>query len=358
VLEGSLESNVEKNLKSELASECDRTWGSKALEIARALDSRQSEISKMLESQPPSNFYRRVPLPPTYAREWIGKIETKPGWQEDAENWEDIYNAYLTIKDHPTDLFWGYLNTNARSIISDDHDRLEGYSNVYFDKDAIPRMEKIVQEIGSCIEAVDCATFTLSPDEEAFVKVIASYSSYWQQIQQQADPSKKRESAKAFTEQMKSDLTTLGFRVNKSVSMKNGELILPLDPGPFSVSTELLSKTIESIWNSESLKLKIQWTSSNTTPDIFRILLGDTPGERAFVQRYDKTVHLFPNVRLKSIAHEIGHVLGFKDHYYTVWHPEKCGYITQSNAEDLMSDSDTGVVTPEEWSELKTRYSQ
>jgi hypothetical protein len=356
-LEGSLESNVRKIVESKQASACDNLWRDKALEIARALDSRESEINKELEARPILSSYRRVSLPPTYAREAIVKFESQPGWQEFVEDWEDLYNDYLKIKDHPTDRFWISLNSDVRSLISDDQDRIEGY-NVYFDRTAIPSLEKAIQETDRCVQKSSCTIPVLDSDEEAFVKSITVYNSYWELIQQETDSSKRRISEKEFIEQMKADLETFGFRVNKSISLKNGELLLPLDPGPFAPSTELLSKTIESIWTSQSLKLKIQWMSSKPGSEIFRLLLGDTPDERSYVVGSDKTVHLFPNVRLTSIAHEIGHVLGFKDHYYTVWHPEQCSYIIQTNDEDIMSNPDKGMVTPDEWNELKARYSQ
>ncbi|MFL5813470.1 MAG: hypothetical protein ACJ763_07820 [Bdellovibrionia bacterium] len=356
-LEGSLESNVRKIVESQQASVCDYLWRNKALKIARALDSRESEITQALEARPTSSSYRRISLPPTYAREAIVKFEAQPGWQEYDVSWSDLYNDYLKIKDHPTDRFWISLNSNVRSLISDDQERVEGY-NVYFDKNSIPRLEKAIQKMDQCIQKSSCTTPVLESDVEAFVKSITVYNSYWELIQQETNTSKKRETEKEFSDQMKADLNAFGFRVNKSVSLKNGELLLPLDPGPFAPSTGLLSKTIESIWSSKSLKLKIQWTSSNLHSEIFRLLLGSTPDDRSYVLGFDKTVHLFPDVRLSAIAHEIGHVLGFKDHYYTVWHPEQCGYIIQTNDEDLMSDPDTGTVTSDEWNELKARYSR
>jgi hypothetical protein len=354
---GSLESKLSKILENQWAEACDRVWGDKALEVARALDTRENEIKKVLESIPTSEDYRQVPLPPTYAREAIVKFKSTPGWNEYSESWSNIYQEYLKIKDQPTQYKWVNLNTSVRSILADDTNRIGG-TNVYLDRISAPLLEKALREIQQCTEKPSCIAAALSPDSEAFVKRIPYYDFYWQKIGKNTDAAHDRANLEKLASDMKADLEGIGFVINPNVSLKNDTLALSLDPGPFSPSQDFLAKTIETIWSSKNLKLKIQWASAQSSPQIFKLLLGDTPGERSNISREEKTVQLFPNVRLKSIAHEIGHVLGFRDHYYTVWHPEKCSYVVQNNDEDLMSNPETGRVTPEEWNELKIHYSQ
>jgi hypothetical protein len=61
-------------------------------------------------------------------------------------------------------------------------------------------------------------------------------------------------------------------------------------------------------------------------------------------------------VQARALAHEIGHVLGFRDNYFTVWRNDICGYEYQSREDDLMSNSDKGLVLPEHWEELARHY--
>ena len=80
------------------------------------------------------------------------------------------------------------------------------------------------------------------------------------------------------------------------------------------------------------------------------------PGERSYVTGVPKEVHLFPFTSTRAVAHEFGHVLGFKDHYYTMWNSDQCIYKVETNSGDLMSDSSSGSVTATEWSDIKKNY--
>ena len=90
--------------------------------------------------------------------------------------------------------------------------------------------------------------------------------------------------------------------------------------------------------------------------DVFKFVAGVDKGGRPYVSRKNKAIVLASGVRRNTIAHEIGHVLGFKDKYYDVWHPESCQWFEQTLDQDLMSNSDIGDVTPAEWHELDRRY--
>jgi hypothetical protein len=127
-----------------------------------------------------------------------------------------------------------------------------------------------------------------------------------------------------------------------------------MDPGLLGQrEKEIIDSIIESIWSSETSKVKLNWSSKQETPGLFEILFHpNSPDQRPFVLPYKKTMNLFPGNRTRSVAHEFGHVLGFDDHYYTVWDPDRCLYIYESNDFDLMSSSDSGDVTHEEWRTL------
>jgi hypothetical protein len=71
-----------------------------------------------------------------------------------------------------------------------------------------------------------------------------------------------------------------------------------------------------------------------------------------------RTVTLEPDVTEKSIAHEIGHVLGFSDRYYTTYDAMTCRYSTVKDDADIMSQSSTGEVTDAEWAVLKAKYAR
>ena len=147
------------------------------------------------------------------------------------------------------------------------------------------------------------------------------------------------------------------FKSNRSVKRASAnELTLPLDGTAFSEALDQLAGYIESVWKKPTLSLKVKWIQPQAVEGAFRFILEQGAGGRSYVLFSEFAVHLFPYVRSLSIAHEIGHVLGFKDHYYSVWSREKCGYINQSLETDLMSDSSVGSVSDQEWNDLEDAY--
>jgi hypothetical protein len=115
----------------------------------------------------------------------------------------------------------------------------------------------------------------------------------------------------------------------------------------------MVESIIESTWKNDQNLFELEWGSKSTHPDLFTILFKrNEPGQRPYVSASEKTMNLFPMNRVRSIAHEFGHVLGVDDHYYTIWDETQCSYTQETNSEDLMSDSTSGEVTPEEWNSL------
>jgi hypothetical protein len=84
-----------------------------------------------------------------------------------------------------------------------------------------------------------------------------------------------------------------------------------------------------------------------------RVLL---TGNRSFVN-HRKRILLVSNLAwTKTVAHELGHILGFDDHYYDVWHDRNCYYTQESRLGDLMSNSERGSITPRHWELLDRAY--
>jgi hypothetical protein len=138
-------------------------------------------------------------------------------------------------------------------------------------------------------------------------------------------------------------------RVNEEIRIN-----LPLDPGALSESDrEVVKSTIEQVWARVNTKVTVEWKGRSKILDLFTILFhSDLIGESANVNHGDRSMNLYPLTRVRSIAHEFGHIIGFDDHYYTVWDDRICSYVQESTESDIMSNSQSGVVTDEEWSEL------
>jgi hypothetical protein len=147
------------------------------------------------------------------------------------------------------------------------------------------------------------------------------------------------------------------FVKSGAVSMHDGALHVALDPGPFADAEDQLADYIESVWVSREMHLKVDWVSATFHPEAFTFVRGEGEGGRSHVSWSARTVTLDPDVTEKSIAHEIGHVLGFSDRYYTTFDAQTCRYSVVKDDADLMSQPSTGEVTDAEWQVLKTSYS-
>jgi hypothetical protein len=148
-----------------------------------------------------------------------------------------------------------------------------------------------------------------------------------------------------------------GFRSTGAVTVQDGALHVALDPGPFADVKDQLADYIESVWVSSELHLKVDWVSSTFHPEAYTFVLGQGEGGRSHVSWSAQTVTLEPDVTEKAIAHEIGHVLGFSDRYYTTYDPQTCRYSVVKDDADIMSQSSTGEVTDAEWAVLRQKFS-
>lgn len=336
---------------------CDKIAASAQTEIAQALDDRAQEITDFASKIPPSDQFKVVQLGPTFALEPLSVSKPTPGIYVYNKSWDAIDQMYQKVKGTPIDENWIALNGAARGIVTDDQKRFSG-ANVYLQYDSGPMVLAIQKIVHDCETNAACLLPPLDDAQKQFLGMNPYYDWYWAQLRQgTSKPADLRTIVGKFDKRMTSDAVRYGFRHNSTVIRLGAhELQVPLDATPFSGAEAQMAGYIESIWKSDGLKVTVKWTTQSALPDVFRILLGDVPDERSFVSWPDRIMQLFPRVESRAIAHETGHVLGFLDHYYTIWHPENCRYEIQSRKDDIMSNHQSGQVLDEEWSDLDQQY--
>lgn len=361
-IEGSIEKVIEQHYSDEnnfTLDKCDISQKEIKYKIARALDKRAKEITKMAQDLPESasNYYKFVPMPPTVVRELIEVPEIKEGWQASNEGWSDIYEYYNLIKDKPMNISWFHLDSWVRGYLVDDEKRIVRRYNYSIDKDSEAPLSEMKSSVKKCIAEESCVSPKFSRATKAFAlkfKMYELFIEYFKSTENDFDT--KREFLEKFLNWIEFDLSSFGFVKNESLTRKGFEFNLDVDASVFNPSLTQFANYVETIWTNDTYKLKLNFVNKDEFPNVFKVLLGDQAGSRAFVNYGKKIVQLYPLVRTGSIGHEFGHVLGFSDNYYTTWHPKTCEYVTQVRENDVMSDSSAGKVTPEKWQKLLEFY--
>jgi hypothetical protein len=143
------------------------------------------------------------------------------------------------------------------------------------------------------------------------------------------------------------------FRPNRSVSRAGKDFVVKLDAGEFKGAEKKLEKIFRQAWSSQGRAVRIRWVQGD--PDAYR-MKAHFRSSRSYVSHQEKAMVIANFAWTRTLAHELGHILGFADHYYTVWNDRNCYYTQESRLSDLMSDSQRGRITAEHWAILDSAY--
>lgn len=353
-------------------SACDDSFLPQELEITQALDDRALEIESDHPFPNPgatpnprgengaSPLYEVVRLGtfPIRRVQWGGSV--REGWQEDAaRGWKQLIEVYQRIKYQPMNGDWISLNMEVRALLVDDENRVRYGANVYLTHESVQSVPALRSAVQTCLVREDCVDPWTGTSLVEIARSNAIYRTFLEAVSVESLSGRKRDILRNLLVRLEFDQTWTGFNPNPGAKRIGGTTIdLPLDLGDFQEEGQgaALARMIEHVWSNDANQVHIHWSEPAQAPELFRLFNLPGMGGRSYVDRSQHRVALAPMVRDRSIAHEVGHVLGFGDHYYTVWNPENCAYQTQTLDVDLMSNTNTGQVVPEEWSQLKSSY--
>lgn len=357
VLEGSIEDNVLKVQNDPWAGECEKSIRDIQIEMARELDRRQAEIAAI--SPPPSGGVevKKIQLGSMTLLNGAKSPITVTGWTSYYSSWNEIIADYQKIKETPTDLNWRWLNSAVRGVLLDDVGRVVDGWNYGIGKDSAPALRSLRDVLVKCEADANCG----DPDFTSVATFLSEqpyYKVYLNAIKVRTDKTEKREWVSRFIKRVNVELKSYEFVRNDLMLRQDSDhYVLPLGAGAFYGFTEEIQAFIETAWASATgIKVKVEWRNPESSPLLFRFLYRDAVGERAYVMRNERTINLFPSSYNTTVAHEIGHVIGFKDNYFTVWDEKNCRYENQSREDDIMSSSRSGNVLPEHWEKLQQEY--
>jgi hypothetical protein len=335
---------------------CDRSLveAEKRRVLVAALDQRAEKIQRFAQSRPVTEEgLRRLKLGPTTVRAPVNASREPDAWVSTNRSWSQQHLYYQRIKHLDVGAEWANLSVQVQALLLDDGRRLAGL-NMQLDRHSGPILETTAQALKLCLERPNCVAPAFSPEQKEFLKANAYYRPFWDRI----GKDDARTHLQGLADWIEADLNK-GYRLFKNPTISRpsqAELRVPLVAGRFEGAESQFAHWVESVWRSPKLAIKIDWTQPTIMPEAFRLLLGDTIGGRAFVQLKERTVNLFRDLHVRTLAHEFGHVLGILDRYYTTWRPENCSYQIENNAGDLMSASQSGELTADDWAELERHY--
>lgn len=336
---------------------CDHQWRNKALEISRVLEEKREAIEALSQENTQKDPEEILDMGPFKFIDDSEQVAGKDEWTLKTFSWSRIAKVYDWIKDTPKDPRWVTLNRMARGIVTDDEKRIKRGIFYNLSRQAEPMVFEIEKKAGACQADATCEAPKLSDAEMTFLNSHPSYESVLRLFRSsKVSFERKREVLDGFVKQVHSLASRYGFFKNNLLKVDGNVLRVPLNLSAFDEEgARRFVDFAEKAWNQDpQYSIKIDVIKDSSPAYVVQVDL--SVGGRAFVNTEKHVVQLFNWGRIKTMTHEFGHVLGFKDNYYTSWSTDTCSYTVETNSGDLMSESANGVVLTKHWDKLKQIY--
>lgn len=344
---------------SSYRTQCDKKLSNIRSTLIEALDLKSAEIKKasIAQKNHPANL---LPFAKSYLVN-TPKKSAKKGWLDETYSWDLIYNYYQKNQSNNTMDFWFTMDTYVRSLITEDRKRVVYRYNMNLNHDQIDKLLSLKEVAEACRTNTRCNSPHWSDEQLKMILSIPAYAHYQNSLEKSKSFREQRKLIEKIFNRINDDFKFHGEKYNSMVTHRKADgkhiYSIPLDASSFSdQDRDILEKAITTNWNNDLNSIEISWKISTPPSNYFRFLFDLEPNNRSYVNFALQEIQLYPFTAVRTVAHEFGHVLGFDDHYYTIWDESQCEYHQQTNEEDIMSGSETGDVTEAEWQSLFDRY--
>lgn len=343
--------NLDKVYAGKYVTQCELDRKERIYAVARRIDEFLSSEGSTVDANTNEN-YRTVDYRGFKIRENL-RPAGKDEWITEEGSWDDIIQSLESLGANPPASKLASLRRYFGAVLSDDIDRTKwGYLFGLRHKN-LDFVRGISAKAAECRRKSECRSSPFTPDEFRWLEV----QPHFKELREEYAAIAFHTYLDQLVEEIDGSIQP-AFVKNSAVTLdEKGVLNLPLVAGEFSELTEVLSRYIEPMWKDVATALHIEWRpSQNVNGDLYTLIMKQGGLGRSSMSHYYREVYLYSEVRSHSLAHEIGHVLGFPDRYYTYWDAEKCAYFEDFNRADLMSASDTGVVLAPDIGTLRSVY--
>ena len=329
--------------------DCDKNQRHMVLEVSAAVEANRGNILTLQKQQLSQSADTQITKMNGY--EFVDqKFKEYPDlWEEDRSSWSDLYFLYNRIKNDPMNKNWVSLNAQARSLISEDDDRILAASHPGFRRGEKERILRVHEILKACFNNENCTSITLEAADEQWLREGVYHSYVLGRMSSSDSLESKRKRIGFLFRDIGYGARRHGFSINDSIKVENGTLVVPLNLEVLGDDAHLFTKRLEETWGTQGLSLKVV----NSTEG-FIVKISDTPGERAYVNSTKRFMQLFSPTKLSTVDHEFGHILGLMDTYYTSFDQKTCDYVDEYNRGDIMSMK--GKVLPAHIEQIKKAY--
>jgi|GEM_PF-4996339 len=339
---------------------CDFENRSHILEIAKELERRRPELvalaKKAKETKDNATQRAEYNLNGFVFIENTFPVVTQTNeWSAATLSWKNIWDEYLKMKDQPVNLSWLWLDRVARGLAPDEESRLVALDHQGISRDSEIVMRETLLKMEACIAEASCVYPSFSESQVEWIKKGSLYEFYLNCMQNANKTSEEKRACLTKLEKWtRPDLSRFEFRINPEIQPTKSGITVPLRMNIFGNEASQFISLMKKYWDQYGFSISIE--NSSIEGRGFLIDVDQNIGDRAFVSYKEKRMQLRNFGSVQTAAHELGHVLGFRDVYFTTFDRTKCEWQDEYNPSDLMSDSTRGKIQPYHWDQLKSVY--
>ncbi len=338
---------------------CDVKQKEMVLEITQAVEKQRDEILKLIEKSnqdkaAQNDEIKLFRLGGFQFYENTHQKSSKNEWLQSTYGWNDIYEIFQKVRNSKSDLDWIRINAAARSLILDDGSRILRWNHPGLRSHEGSRVQRIFSILDKCAKTTTCTSLDFKVSDSSWLRDGLPYSKALDFINNEEESVEKRRKLILLMQKLlERDNYRYSIYKTPSLSLKNNELLVPMNLKIFGVDKDKVAQLLQDKWSQHGLKVQILHSEK---ADVFEVFVKNTPGQRPYVLRNENKMVLFEPEGIDSLFHEFGHVLGLPDGYYTSFNTKNCKYTNEINSGDIMSMSETGQVLPSHIEQIKNAY--